>query len=304
MEGLMKKILIGSVMFLLVVVNNVMAVTTGAVQGKVVDAFSGKPIAGAQVIATLYRGPSDILEEQKYNKIVVKTDKNGKFQFKGLSTNYNLSIYEEGYLSGGEEKFGGFFCNIPAKTTKLLGELRLYPKPKRFKVLDGVVFDEDTGLWWSSAILNITKAESIQDAENMISSLINERNNSNFAGFNNWRLPKQEELLSICRLFMSFDVNQKMRPGSGYMDNYFHYLSFYKMVGFAASPNNMNWFPSQIFCSAMDGKIIAVQFWSSMFCQIKNNIGDHIGRVYHSGVWLVRDKNPVENPTPDTAPIK
>ena len=71
----MKKILIGSVMFLLVVVNNVMAVTTGAVQGKVVDAFSGKPIAGAQVIATLYRGPSDILEEQKYNKIVVKTDK-------------------------------------------------------------------------------------------------------------------------------------------------------------------------------------------------------------------------------------
>lgn len=96
----------------------------GGAKGNVVNVLTGKPIVGAEVIATT---KSNIESKQRYRRFVVKTDKSGSFQIKGMRRKkYEVEVLKEGYSTGKTH------VTIPEESNVIIeNPIKLCPLPSR-----------------------------------------------------------------------------------------------------------------------------------------------------------------------------
>lgn len=145
----------------------------GGAKGKVIDALSGLPISGAEVVATT---ETNIESEQRYKKIIIKTGKDGTYQIKGLrNKHYKIKVFKKDYFSMDES------VTIPEKSNLLMEDIVLFPIPLHlFTFSDLTAKDKETGLMW-------TKNASM-DAMNWdkANDFIHQLNEEKFAGYNDW----------------------------------------------------------------------------------------------------------------------
>jgi hypothetical protein len=128
------------------------AVKLTGVKGKVIDAITGKPVSGAKIIATTR---TNLENEQKFRKVITKTDKSGTFCVKGLAgMSYSLDITRDGYIYGDIGRggtsiiisYGKEVVSTPHESNYLLEKpFRLYPFPKRYTFAEQTVLDNKTG---------------------------------------------------------------------------------------------------------------------------------------------------------------
>ena len=63
-----------------------------SIKGQVIDIFSGEPIKNITIIAVT---KTNIEEDKKFERITAKSDNNGEFYLKGLSSSYIYTIYNQ-----------------------------------------------------------------------------------------------------------------------------------------------------------------------------------------------------------------
>jgi hypothetical protein len=195
-----------AVLFIVVLASCIACDAFGAkltgVKGKVVDAITGIPVSGAAIEATTVTNRED---EQKYKLVKTKTSQDGSFFLKGLpNKNYNLLINKDGYLRG--NMFNNYYGNInvstPDKSNILLDNpIRLYPFPKRYTFSGQTALDSTTGLMWIRKAINVNRND--PSTEELLSPL-NEYNRSKFAGYDDWRMPTESEVIDLVSYHAKF----------------------------------------------------------------------------------------------------
>lgn len=106
----------------------------GGAKGKVIDAITGKPVAGVEVVATA-SNESNIESEQRYLKYSTKTAQDGSFQIKGIrGKNYKIFVFKKGFLSQSrlydEPQPESVAVDIPYESNMIIkNPIKLFPSP-------------------------------------------------------------------------------------------------------------------------------------------------------------------------------
>jgi len=93
-------------------------------KGTVINVLTGQPIQDAEIIAT---SSSDIESEQKYLHYTTRTDRNGRFQIKGLpGKHYRFQVRKAGFTEAKSS------VSIPEESARIIKDpIRLCPIPPK-----------------------------------------------------------------------------------------------------------------------------------------------------------------------------
>lgn len=173
------------------------AVQLGGLKGKVVDPYTGKPIAGANVVATTH---TSIEAERKYAKISTKTGKDGVFLIKGLLQGYEIFVTKPGYFLFSyygkieSNSYAGFGSPVVGNLVwdtpiYLIREIRGLEQNQFYAT------DKINGVMWSKRNFS-TEYYNFENAISLVENL----NREKYAGYSDWRLPRNDEISSFSSL--------------------------------------------------------------------------------------------------------
>lgn len=262
----------------------------GGIKGKIVDALTGKPISGVEVVALT---DSNIESEQRYVRIKTISGKDGSFIIKGLRNyTYAINFSKANYFNRSR-----LTKTVPPKSNLIVKEpLAMYPLPtKWFELSDKTIKDKRTGLLW---LRNIKASgpgfhTSPSNSETPY-DFINQVNNSQLAGYNDWRLPSNEDFLSLCSTaseYVSAINGNAQKFGFNNGNDISDYFGYLKAVGFLEMEDKDKYVSSTNYRNKAHAE------WLTFYpafggCSIQTNGTDYL--YVWLNVWPVRGTNAIK----------